>query len=51
VGYIGFWSMIEVIRGYDLKPESKIFWLIMLMLIPPVGGMVYYMMKRKNISM
>jgi hypothetical protein len=45
------WSMIDVITGYDLKPESKIFWLIMVMLIPPVGGMVYYMMKRKNVSM
>jgi len=45
------WSVRDVIKSYDLKPGSKIFWLIMVLLIPPVGGMVYYMMKRKNISM
>jgi len=45
------WAMIDVISGYSLKPESKIFWLIMVMLIPPLGGMIYYMMKRKNVSM
>jgi len=45
------WSMVDVITGYDLNEESKIFWLIMVMLIPPLGGMIYYMMKRKNVSM
>lgn len=45
------WSIVDVIKGYDLKPDSKIFWLIIVMLIPPLGGMIYYMMRRKNISM
>lgn len=45
------WSMVDVVTGYDLNPESKSFWLIMVMLIPPLGGMIYYMMKRKNVSM
>jgi hypothetical protein len=45
------WAMVDVINGYDLKSGSKIFWLILVMLIPPLGGMIYYMMKRKNISM
>lgn len=45
------WSIIDVITGYDLNPDSKSFWLIMVMLIPPLGGMIYYMMKRKNVSM
>jgi hypothetical protein len=45
------WSMIDVISGYDLNPASKSFWLIIVMLIPPLGGMIYYMMKRKNVSM
>ena len=45
------WSIIDVVKGYDLEPRSKIFWLIMVMLIPPVGGMIYYMMQRKNITM
>ena len=45
------WSLIDVITGYDLNSDSKSFWLIMVMLIPPLGGMIYYMMKRKNVSM
>jgi hypothetical protein len=45
------WTVIEVITGYNLNPNSKIFWLILVMLIPPLGGMIYYMMKRKNVSM
>jgi len=45
------WSMVDVITGYDLNPGSKSFWLIMVMLIPPLGGMIYYMMRRKNVSM
>ncbi len=45
------WSIANVIKGYDLNPASKSFWIILVMLIPPLGGMIYYMMKRKNISM
>lgn len=45
------WTVIDVIRGYDLNPPSKSFWLIMVLLIPPLGGMIYYMMKRKNVRM
>jgi hypothetical protein len=45
------WTIIEVVKGYDLNPDSKTFWLILVMLIPPMGGMIYYMMKRKNVSM
>jgi len=45
------WSLIDVIMGYDLNSNSKSFWLIIVMLVPPLGGMIYYMMKRKNVSM
>jgi hypothetical protein len=45
------WSITDVITGYDLNSNSKSFWLILVMLIPPLGGMIYYMMKRKNVSM
>jgi hypothetical protein len=45
------WTVIDVARGYDLNPSSKSFWLIMVLLIPPLGGMIYYMMKRKNVRM
>jgi hypothetical protein len=45
------WSIVDVSTGYDLNPDSKTFWLIIVLLIPPAGGMIYYLMKRKNISM
>ena len=45
------WSLLDVITGYDLNADSRSFWLIIVMLIPPLGGMIYYMMKRKNVSM
>lgn len=45
------WAVIEVARGYDLNAPSKTFWLIMVLLIPPLGVMIYYMMKRKNVRM
>lgn len=45
------WSIVDVSTGYNLKPDSKIFWLILVAFIPPLGGMFYYMMKRKNVSM
>ena len=45
------WSIVDVVTGYDLNPASKSFWLILVMLIPPLGGMIYYMMRRKNVSM
>jgi hypothetical protein len=45
------WSMLDVVTGYDLSPDSKSFWLILVMLVPPMGGMIYYIMKRKNIRL
>lgn len=45
------WSMLDVITSYDLNPDSKSFWLILVMLVPPMGGMIYYLMKRQNIRL
>jgi len=45
------WSVTDVLTGYDLNPDSKSFWLILVMLVPPLGGMIYYLMKRKNVAM
>ena len=45
------WSVIDVFKNYDLDPGSRIFWIVVVMLIPPVGGMLFYLMKRKKVSM
>ena len=45
-------SMINVCQDADLKneTESRYFWLALVIMIPPIVGMMYYSMKRKKIS-
>lgn len=45
------WSSIDVFTNKSMNSESRMFWMILVMLIPPVGGMVYYMMRSKNIRL
>lgn len=44
------WAIIDVLTRHGLNSKSKPFWLIIVMLIPPIGGMIYYLMPRKNVS-
>ena len=45
------WSSIDVFTNKDLDPPSRMFWMILVLLIPPVGGMVYYLMQSKNVRL
>jgi hypothetical protein len=45
------WSIIDVFTFKDFTPGSRIFWIVVVMLIPPVGGMLFYLMRTKNVSM
>lgn len=44
------WAIIDVLTRHHLNSKSRPFWLIIVMLIPPIGGMIYYLMPRKNVS-
>jgi hypothetical protein len=46
------WSLIDVIKDDSLKHDgrSRYFWISLVIMVPPVMGMVYYMMRRKRIS-
>jgi len=44
------WAIISVLTKYNLNPDSRTFWMILVMLIPPLGGIIYYLMPRKNVS-
>jgi hypothetical protein len=44
------WSITDVLRNRQLTGDSRIFWIIVVMLVPPVGGMLYYLMKRKPLQ-
>jgi membrane-associated phospholipid phosphatase len=38
------WSIIDVLKYYKIKSpsENRILWLILVVAIPPVGGMLFY---------
>lgn len=45
------WSVVDVFRNRLLLGDSRIFWIIIVLLIPPLGGMLYYLMRRKNVQL
>jgi Phospholipase_D-nuclease N-terminal len=44
------WSLYDVFHNRHFIGESRIFWFIVVLLIPPLGGMLYYLMKKKNLE-
>lgn len=52
LGFIHWiWSIIDVVKNKSLDGRSRPLWLTMVVIIPPLGGMFYYMMRRKNVVM
>jgi 4-hydroxybenzoate polyprenyltransferase len=46
------WSIIDVARDPQLKEgENRVFWLTLVIIVAPVGGIVYYLMRSKRVSM
>lgn len=45
------WAITDVLRHYSTKADAheniNIFWVIMVIIIPPVGGMLYYATQKK----
>lgn len=42
------WSVIDVLSTNDLKPYQKKFWLIIVLIIPAFGGLIYHMMHQRG---
>ena len=40
------WSIIDVLAHQSFKSQSKVFWIILVIVIPPVGGLLYYAFSR-----
>ena len=52
IGFIHWiWSIIDVAKNHHLDERSRPFWVTMVVIIPPLAGMFYYMMKTKNVVM
>ncbi|GAA4750307.1 PLDc N-terminal domain-containing protein [Flavisolibacter ginsenosidimutans] len=45
------WAIIDVFTNEDLKgTPSRPLWILVVIILAPLGGMLYYAMKRKRIS-
>ena len=52
IGFIHWiWSIADVFKNDELDPRSRPFWITLVVIIPPLGGIFYYIMKRKNVVM
>lgn len=36
------WSILDVFKHQTPASQSRIFWIILVVIIPPVGGLLYY---------
>lgn len=43
-----FINIVGIARTHTLKGEKKIFWLMIVVLVPVLGGFIYYIFTRKN---
>lgn len=52
LGFIHWiWSIADVVTNKLLNGKSRPFWMVLVVILPPVGGMIYYLMKSKNVVM
>jgi len=45
------WSIVDVFTNPNLDERSRVFWRTLVIIVAPIGGMVYYMMKHKVVRM
>lgn len=36
------WSIIDVFRHQTSASQSRVFWMILVVVLPPIGGLLYY---------
>jgi hypothetical protein len=52
LGFIHWvWGITDVAKNQQLNSKSRPFWIVVVLIIPPIGGMFYYLMKTKNVLM
>lgn len=42
------WSIVDVLRNYKMNSasENRILWVIFVIVMPPIGGLLYYAMSK-----
>ncbi len=44
------WSIIDVTRDRNIGSQSRVIWLIITILVPPLGGIFYYLMGTRQVK-
>lgn len=47
-GIFWLWAIWDVIAAHDLKYYQKMFWLILTVSVPVMGGLLFYIMHQKQ---
>lgn len=42
------WSVVDVLRADDLRPYQKKFWLIIVLIVPAIGGSLFHIMHQRR---
>ena len=45
------WAIIDVFKNHAFGTQTRMFWLILVILVPVAGGLLYYLMGRKQVQM
>jgi hypothetical protein len=45
------WSITDVVKTLGINSRSGMFWLILVIVVPPLGGLFFYMMRSKQVRM
>jgi hypothetical protein len=47
-GIFWIWAIIDVANAHDLKSFQKMFWLIVTVSVPVMGGLLFYIMHQRR---
>ena len=47
LGIFWIWSIFDVVSAHDLRRYQKMFWLIITVSVPAMGGLLFYLMHQK----
>jgi hypothetical protein len=39
------WAIVDIIRSDFKKPDNRLLWIILIVLVPIVGSIIYYFMR------
>jgi hypothetical protein len=47
-GIFWIWAILDVVNAHDLRSFQKMFWLIITVSVPVMGGLLFYIMHQRR---